>query len=322
MSSEVLLKVRERMQKIKDKIEEAEEREQNAKTSLKEVEATYDQHESDIDSMKKRISLLQKELDEKRVLLEERKMKSEEYEEKCVQESEVVRTLESVEIDEDERLHQIETDLAETTVRADTMELQNTELKQKLGQLENEIQKVWAMFRTRWKFSACHNYWSLASRLGYQTDQLPSRTILKLIFWDFFSGLFNYVPRLIKSTENLRCLIFHFLIAKTNWSANQWSKKLIKYLDKSPCNRYHPTTIMKLSQITDCYRSDSFAMCYSCSRLLTIHKEPARSKWPFELHIVLPENSARWNWDARGVRRGLCWLFCVNSALIFYGWKF
>lgn len=155
MSSEVLLKVRERMQKIKDKIDVAEEREHNAKMSLKEVEATYDQHESDIDSMKKRISLLQKELDEKRALLEERKIKSEEYEEKCVQESEVVRTLESVEIDEDERLHQIETDLAETTVRADTMELQNTELKQKLGQLENEIQKVRAMFKTRRKFSAC-----------------------------------------------------------------------------------------------------------------------------------------------------------------------
>lgn len=153
MSSEVLLKVRERMQKIKDKIEEAEEREHNAKMSLKEVEATFDQHESDIDSMKKRISLLQKELDEKRVLLEERKIKSEEYEEKCVQESEVVRTLESVEIDEDERLHLIETDLAETTVRADTMELQNTELKQKLGQLENEIQKVWAMFKRGENFS-------------------------------------------------------------------------------------------------------------------------------------------------------------------------
>lgn len=152
MSSEVLLKVRERMQKIKDKIEDAEEREHNAKLSLKEVEATYNQHESDIDSMKKRISLLQKELDEKRVLLEERKIKSEEFEEKCVQESEVVRTLESVEIDEDERLHQIETDLAETTVRADTTELQNTELKQKLGQLENEIQKVWAMFKTWRKF--------------------------------------------------------------------------------------------------------------------------------------------------------------------------
>ena len=89
--------------KIKDKIEDAEEREHNAKVSLKEVEATYNQHESDIDSMKKRISLLQKELDEKRVLLEERKIKSEEFEEKCVQESEVVRTLESVEIDEDER---------------------------------------------------------------------------------------------------------------------------------------------------------------------------------------------------------------------------
>lgn len=58
--------------------------------SFKEVEVIFDQYEFDIDFMKKRILFFQKELDEKRVLLEERKIKSEEYEEKCVQESEVV----------------------------------------------------------------------------------------------------------------------------------------------------------------------------------------------------------------------------------------
>lgn len=58
--------------------------------SFKEVEVIFDQYEFDIDLMKKRILFFQKELDEKRVLLEERKIKSEEYEEKCVQESEVV----------------------------------------------------------------------------------------------------------------------------------------------------------------------------------------------------------------------------------------
>lgn len=147
MSSEVLLKVREKMQKIKDKIELAEEREHNAKEQLKEVEANCSQHETDIRSMKKRIKLLQMELKEKTTLLEDRKMKSSHLEEKYEQESEVVRTLESVEIDEDERFHAIEAELAETTQKAETMELQTTELKQKLGQLENEIQKVWAMFK-------------------------------------------------------------------------------------------------------------------------------------------------------------------------------
>lgn len=186
MSSKVLLKVREQMQKIKDKIEEAEEREHNAQMRLKEVIAICDQHDSDKDSMDKRLSLLQKELDEKTLLLEERKIKSEEYEEKCSQENEVVRTLESVEIDEDERLHQIEADLAETTVKADTMEIQSTELKQKLGQLENEIQKVWKMFKTWRNFAGCHNSLSLSTILGYQIAQLPSRTLYTLIFGIFF----------------------------------------------------------------------------------------------------------------------------------------
>lgn len=145
MSSEVLLKVRERMQKIKDKIEGAEEREHDAKESLKEVEAVYYQHESDIDSMRKRIELLQKELDEKNSLLQERKVKSDSLEQKYEQESEVVRELESVEIDGDERMHEVETEMTETAQRAETMELQTTELKQKHGQLENEMQKVCTM---------------------------------------------------------------------------------------------------------------------------------------------------------------------------------
>ena len=152
MSSEVLLKVREKMQKIKDKIDLAEEREHNAKLELKEVEANYSQHETDINSMKKRIRLLQLELKEKNTLLDERKKKSEHLAEKYEKESEVVRELESVEIDEDERFHGIESELAETSQRAETMELQSTELKQKLGQLQNEIQKVWAMFK---RFKLC-----------------------------------------------------------------------------------------------------------------------------------------------------------------------
>lgn len=186
MSSKVLLKVREEMQKLKDKIEVAEEREQKALDCLKETTAICDQHESDKDSMDKRLTLLQKELDEKTHLLEERKIKSEEYEEKCSHENEVVRTLENVEIDEDERLHQIEADLAETTVKADTMEIQSTELKQKLGQLENEIQKVWKMFQTWRNFAGFHNSSSLSTILGYQIAQLPSRTLFKLIFGIFF----------------------------------------------------------------------------------------------------------------------------------------
>ena len=142
MSSEVLLKVRERMQKMKDKIEDAENREHDAKEECKEVEATLGQNETDIDSMKKRIQLLTKELDEKNALLEERKMKSGQLEEKYEKENEVVRELENVEIGEDERMHELETDLTETSQKAEQLELQNTELRQKLGQLENEIQKV------------------------------------------------------------------------------------------------------------------------------------------------------------------------------------
>lgn len=149
MSSEVLLKVRERMQKIKDKIEEAENREHNAKEELKEVLAAAYQHESDIDSMKKRTDLLSRELEEKTTLLEERKLKSDRLEEKYEKESEVVRELENVEIGEDERFHDLETELSETTQKAEQLELQTTELKQKLGQLENEIHKVCTMFKIK-----------------------------------------------------------------------------------------------------------------------------------------------------------------------------
>ena len=142
MSSEVLLKVRERMQKIKDNIELAEGREHEAKESLKEITADVEKYDNEISSMKNRIILLKKELEEKNDLLEDKKLRSEQLELKNEQESEVVRELENVEVDEDQRMREVENELAETTQRAESMENQTTELRQKLGQLESEIQKV------------------------------------------------------------------------------------------------------------------------------------------------------------------------------------
>lgn len=142
MSSEVLLKVRERMQKIKDNIELAEGREHEAKESLKEITADVEKYDNEISSMRNRIILLKKELEEKNDLLEDKKLRSEQLELKNEQESEVVRELENVEVDEDQRMREVENELAETTQRAESMENQTTELRQKLGQLESEIQKV------------------------------------------------------------------------------------------------------------------------------------------------------------------------------------
>lgn len=166
MSSEVLLKVRERMQKIKDNIELAEGREHEAKESLKEITADVEKYDNEISSMRNRIILLKKELEEKNDLLEDKKLRSEQLELKNEQESEVVRELENVEVDEDQRMREVENELAETTQRAESMENQTTELRQKLGQLESEIQKVGNIFSS-WRCAYC-------ARLGF--IPVPSQT--------------------------------------------------------------------------------------------------------------------------------------------------
>ncbi len=136
-------KIREIMQELKDKIDDAEDREQNAKELLKEAEEKAYQFESECSSKAKKITLTEKQLAEKTKELNRKIKRLEELKQKDEVESGLVKTLENMELDGDEKLNDLEKQLQKISFMADNKESENQELTLRMAQLENELEKVW-----------------------------------------------------------------------------------------------------------------------------------------------------------------------------------
>ena len=86
--------------------------------------------------MKKYLAEREKELDKKLKKLEEIKQKQE-------VENELVKTLENMEMDGDEKLTELEKQVEKIKNIAESKESENKEMTLKMAQLENEFDKVW-----------------------------------------------------------------------------------------------------------------------------------------------------------------------------------
>ena len=142
MSNDIKTKLRQRMQGLKDQIDTAEDREQDAKELLKKVEEHSYQLESDRNSLESKISLARNLLNEKTKQLSEKKERLEELECKGERESELVKALEVMELDGDEKLNDLEKLAKTANEEVENKELQNKERALRLAQLENELEKV------------------------------------------------------------------------------------------------------------------------------------------------------------------------------------
>lgn len=135
-------KLRERMQQLKDRIDLAEDREHDAKEVLKEVEEKAYQFESECGSKERKITLMKKALATKKRELAKKDARLEEIGEKDERESELVKTLENMELDGDEKLNDLEKELQKIQHIADIKESENKELTLRQAQLESEYDKV------------------------------------------------------------------------------------------------------------------------------------------------------------------------------------
>ena len=144
MSNDVSVKnkLRQKMQDFKDRIDEADEREHEAKEKLKLVEdATY-QLESERNSKESKIVMAQQQLDEKNKQIRKLEKKLRELEDKRERENELVKTLEVMELDGDEKLSDLERQAKTMTDTIENKESQNQEMGLRLKQLESELDNV------------------------------------------------------------------------------------------------------------------------------------------------------------------------------------
>lgn len=135
-------KIRDRMQDIRNKIDVAEDRECDASELLKEVKEKAYLLESDRNSMEKKINFTKKLLDEKNKELTKKLKKLGDLEDKDKVESELVKTLETIELDGDEKLNSLEKQLQKISDIAEKKESENKESTLRLEQLESELEKV------------------------------------------------------------------------------------------------------------------------------------------------------------------------------------
>lgn len=135
-------KIRDRFQEIRDKIDVADDRADNALDVLKEAKRKADELELDRDSYKRKIELAKATLTERNNELKKKLKKLEDLEDKDKVESELVKTLENIELDGDEKLNSLEKQLQKISNIADKKESENKESTLRLEQLESELEKV------------------------------------------------------------------------------------------------------------------------------------------------------------------------------------
>lgn len=135
-------KIRDRFQEIRDKIDVADDRADNALDVLKEAKRKADELELDRDSCKRKIELTKASLAERNNELKKKLKKLEDLEDKDKVESELVKTLENIELDGDEKLNSLEKQLQKISNIADKKESENKESTLRLEQLESELEKV------------------------------------------------------------------------------------------------------------------------------------------------------------------------------------
>lgn len=153
-------KIRDRFQEIRDKIDVADDRADNALDVLKEAKRKADELELDRDSCKRKIELAKASLAERNNELKKKLKKLEDLEDKDKVESELVKTLENIELDGDEKLNSLEKQLQKISNIAEKKESENKESTLRLEQLESELEKV----------RVYHN----APKLGYRYETVSA----------------------------------------------------------------------------------------------------------------------------------------------------
>lgn len=124
-------KLKERLQEMKDKIDEAEQRAQEAKSQLKEAEDNAERNQIEADGIRRRIKLLSKEYTKVLDRLEELEAKLGRASEKGEKEEEARRNLEENEMEGDEKVAEIETNLREALEMVEETQHRLTEAKRK-----------------------------------------------------------------------------------------------------------------------------------------------------------------------------------------------
>ena len=135
-------KIRDRMLDIKNRIDTAEDRERNATDLLKVADEKALQLDSELNSKKKKIEFTKNLLAERKKEEKKKLKKLEDLEDKDKVESELVKTLENIELDGDERLNSLEKQLQKISDIADKKEKENRESNLRRDHLESELKKV------------------------------------------------------------------------------------------------------------------------------------------------------------------------------------
>lgn len=135
-------KIRDRMLDIKNRIDTAEDRKRDATDLLKEAEEKALHLDSELNSKKKKIEFTKNLLAEKRKEEKKKLQKLADLEDKDKVESELVKTLENIELDGDERLNNLEKQLQKISDIADKKEKENRESNLRRDHLEGELKKV------------------------------------------------------------------------------------------------------------------------------------------------------------------------------------
>ena len=142
VSPSIMEKVKARLTKLKEAIDVCDERKNEAENSLTEARLRFETAESEKASFQRRIQLLKLELEKTVDRGEKKQTELDSLQCKTTQDELVVRELESLEVDGDEKLETLNVMVKKEQINAEDFDLQWREAERKLHVLQQDIERA------------------------------------------------------------------------------------------------------------------------------------------------------------------------------------